>query len=198
MLVAGALLLALTYLLVQAAAPDAERHERTFDALRVLTFNEAALQRDVLKARAGLLRNYDPLVAAVENLRRAADTLRSDAQVPGSGMATKSRTESRAWPTAVADQEALVEAFKSRNALLQNSLSFLSHTDPAVRCGGQRPAERAVDRGGHAGKCDAPVHRAIPQAGTASDVTASLDRLAQWPIEERKSRRTCARRPTDA
>jgi DAHL domain len=53
------------------------RHDRTFDGLRALMLDEAALQRDVLRARAGLLRNYDPLVRSVESLHRAVDTLRS-------------------------------------------------------------------------------------------------------------------------
>jgi signal transduction histidine kinase/ActR/RegA family two-component response regulator len=182
-LVAGALLLALTYLLVQAAAPDAERHERTFDALRVLTFNEASLQRDVLKVRAGLLRNYDPLVAAVENLRRAADTLRSDAQVPGSGMATEIAHGVEGVATAVADQEALVEAFKSRNALLHNSLSFLSHTARQFDAAG---SGRQSALSTEVGTLASAMLRFTgdPQAGTANDVTASLNRLAQWPIEE--------------
>jgi len=82
-LVVAGLLLALTYLLMPQAAPHAARHERIFDALRVLFLNDAALQRDVLKARAGLLGNYDPLVQSIENMRRALDTLRSDAQVAG-------------------------------------------------------------------------------------------------------------------
>ena len=65
--VAG-LLIALTYLLVQGTAPDAERHERTLDALRTVILYNAALQRDVLRARAGLLRSYDPLVASIDSL----------------------------------------------------------------------------------------------------------------------------------
>ncbi len=57
-----ALLLALTYLVVQGATPDAAQHERTLDALRALDLNNAALQRDVLRSRTGLLRTYDLLV----------------------------------------------------------------------------------------------------------------------------------------
>ncbi|TJV32909.1 MAG: hypothetical protein E5Y16_20520, partial [Mesorhizobium sp.] len=56
--VVACLLIVLTFLLMQGAAPDAARHERTLDALRTVILYNAALQRDVLRARAGLLRSY--------------------------------------------------------------------------------------------------------------------------------------------
>jgi len=43
--------------------------------------NDAALQRDVLRARAGLLRSYDPLVEAMGDLRRATSDLRAAAGI---------------------------------------------------------------------------------------------------------------------
>jgi DAHL domain len=129
-LVMAGLLLALTYLLVPFATPDVARHERTSDALRALTLHEAALQRDVLKARAGLLRNYDPLVHTVENLRHAVDTLRSDRAEIGRHVERVAAE--------VADQEALVEAFKSHNALLQNSLMFFGHVIQQFNTAGDR------------------------------------------------------------
>jgi signal transduction histidine kinase/FixJ family two-component response regulator len=183
MLIAGGLLLALTYLLVQGATPDAARHERMFEALRELTLNEAALQRDVLKARAGLLRNYDPLVASVENLRRAVETLRSDSQIAGSGMATEIALGVQGVATAVADQEALVEAFKSRNALLHNSLTFLSHTARQFDgAGGGRQSALSTEVGALA---NAMLRfTSDPQVESSDDVMASLNRLAQLPIEE--------------
>src|SRR6266702_6018152 len=85
-LAAAALLLLLTYLLIESAAPDAARHERILDTLRAATLNDAALQRDVLQARAGLLRNYDPLVRSVETLRDAAADLRMAGQIARGGM----------------------------------------------------------------------------------------------------------------
>src|SRR5258707_15138819 len=84
-LIAAALLLLLTYLLIESAAPDAARHERILDTLRAATLNDAALQRDVLQARAGLLRNYDPLVRSVETLRDAAAELRMAGQTARGG-----------------------------------------------------------------------------------------------------------------
>ena len=87
LLVLAGLLLVLTYLLVPLATPDVGRHERMSNALQALILHEAALQRDVLKARAGLLGNYDPLVHSLENLRHAFDTL--DDHVADSNARTK-------------------------------------------------------------------------------------------------------------
>src|SRR5215475_11533508 len=76
------LLVVLTYLLLRGLTPDPELQERRLRALDALTFNEAALQRDVLKASHGLLLNYDPLVATVARLREVVADLRA-AGAPG-------------------------------------------------------------------------------------------------------------------
>src|SRR5918992_160429 len=76
-LVVLGLLLVLTYLLFRGATPDAELHERRLRAIDALTFNEAALHRDVLKASHGLLLDYDPLVATVARLRGVATEIRN-------------------------------------------------------------------------------------------------------------------------
>jgi signal transduction histidine kinase/ActR/RegA family two-component response regulator len=174
-LVMAGLLLALTYLLVPFATPDVARHERTSDALRALTLHEAALQRDVLKARAGLLRNYDPLVHTVENLRHAVDTLRSDRAEIGRHVERVAAE--------VADQEALVEAFKSHNALLQNSLMFFGHVIQQFNTAGDRRQD-AVSAEVRTLASAMLRFASDPRVDRAGDVTASLDRLDQWPADD--------------
>jgi signal transduction histidine kinase/ActR/RegA family two-component response regulator len=175
-LVMAGLLLALTYLLLPLARPDVSRHEFTFDALRGLLLNDAALQRDVLKARAGLLRSYDPLVQSVENMRRAVGILRADGKVAGGNMRHEVARHAERIAIAVADQEALVEAFKSRNALLQNSLIFFGHVTRQFDAGGQGDALSA-----EVGTLANAMLRFIndPQEEAADDARASLGRLAQ-------------------
>ena len=118
-LVVLGLLLVLTYLLLRGAAPDAALHERRLRAIDALTLNQAALHRDVLRASHGLLLNYDPLVAAVTELREVAEELR------GAGAASGPLMDSIA--AELDEQEALVEDFKSAHALLQNSLTYFGH-----------------------------------------------------------------------
>jgi signal transduction histidine kinase len=118
-LVVLGLLLVLTYLLLRGAAPDAALHERRLRAIDALILNQAALHRDVLRASHGLLLNYDPLVAAVSQLREVAEELR------GPGAASGPLMDSIV--AELDEQEMLVEDFKSAHALLQNSLTYFGH-----------------------------------------------------------------------
>jgi signal transduction histidine kinase len=112
------LLLALSWLAFRAVDPEAERFDRALRALDRFTMMEISLHRDVLGARAGLLRNYDPLVREVNALREALGRLRANA----SGDAEEAAAIDR-FAAAAARQEELTEQFKSDNALLQNSLA---------------------------------------------------------------------------
>ena len=122
-----ALVFALTFVTGQSAGPATERHERTLEALRTLTLSDSALQRDVLRARAGLLTSYDPIVEAVADLRGAALALRGAAS-DATG-ATRAELERRVADVAagVDRQESNVETFKSQYAVLRNSLAYFSH-----------------------------------------------------------------------
>jgi signal transduction histidine kinase len=184
-LTAAALLLLLTYLLIQSAGPDGVRHERVLDALRAATLNEAALQRDVLQARAGLLRNYDPVVRSVENLRRAAADLRMAGQTARGGIRSEIESHVASVAAAVDEQEALVEEFKSRNAVLQNSLIFFMHVSGQFR-GGQGAGAEAEAITGEMGTLTNAMLRltADPRGEAPVEVAASLARLAQLPVHE--------------
>src|SRR4051794_26380474 len=112
-LVAVGLLLVFTYLLLQSAAPDSEIHRRTLEARYAIVLNEAALQRDVLKARGGLLQNYDLLVQATTGLRASTEDLRSVAAIAGGAARREIEHHHAELAAAVEAQEKLVEAFKS-------------------------------------------------------------------------------------
>jgi signal transduction histidine kinase len=177
-LVVAAPLLVLTYLLVQSTVPDAERHERTLDAFRALLLTNAALQRDVLRARAGMLRSYDPLVRSVAELRRLSVDLATGegAVAQGEGrLGIARRVEALA--TSIADLEALAEQFKSRNALLQNSASFFDHQlEEAIAGAGPHPSGLAADITA-LGSTMLRFTR-DPGADIAAELTAALDALA--------------------
>lgn len=175
------LMLALTYFLLQAATPDAGLHERTLGALRSLALSDAALQRDVLRARTGLLRNYDPLVRSLESLREAAAALRSTGHIAdGPALADiERRVEDIA--AAVRSQEVLVEDLKSRNALLQNSLGYFSHTIGHIRGGSDVQRSRvAAETGQLANLMLAFVQD--PGSDAARRVAQAIDRLQQMDV----------------
>jgi signal transduction histidine kinase len=92
------------------------------NALRALddfSVAQSALHRDVLSARTGMLRNYDPLVRELTELRGAVNRLRDASVGDPEITATTGRLASLAD-----QQEQWTEQFKSRNALLQNSLAY--------------------------------------------------------------------------
>src|SRR6266481_3053254 len=80
---------------------------------------KSALHRDMLSARIGMLRNYDPLVRETTALHAAVDRLREAAADDPELAAASDRLASLAD-----QQEQWTEQFKSRNALLQNSLAY--------------------------------------------------------------------------
>jgi signal transduction histidine kinase len=79
------------------------------------------LHRDVLSERAGLLHNYDPLVRETDQMSASLDRL---AEMMADDSATKTAIDR--LTTSINRQEALVEQFKTSNALLQNSLAYFA------------------------------------------------------------------------
>jgi signal transduction histidine kinase len=113
------LLLLLTWLLLRGMNSGTSVLDDGLRALDDFAIAESALHRDVLSARVGMLRNYDPLVREVETLHASIDRLREAA--PDDRELTASI---RSLDQLVASQERLTEQFKTNNALLQNSLAY--------------------------------------------------------------------------
>src|ERR1700748_2845939 len=93
-------LVLLTGLSNRASNTDAERFDHALGALDRFALVQSALQRDVLSARAGMLRNYDPLVREVNvldeligRLRDAALTDAGEAKAVGELAASVGRQE---------------------------------------------------------------------------------------------------------
>jgi signal transduction histidine kinase/CheY-like chemotaxis protein len=111
--------LLLTWLSLRAINPRAEIFDRALAEIDHFAMLENALYRDVFSARAGSLRNYDPLVRELNDLRDSIDRLRGAAAIDAQTTAAVGQ-----MATSIDQQEVLVEEFKSKNALLHNSLAF--------------------------------------------------------------------------
>jgi hypothetical protein len=108
-----------TWLSLRGMNPEAEGFDRALSTLNGFVVAESALQRDVLAARSGLLRNYDSIVRETNELADALDQLRELTRAdPPIGSAIGTLGDS------LNQQERLTEQFKTDNALLQNSLSY--------------------------------------------------------------------------
>ncbi|WEX89655.1 two-component system VirA-like sensor kinase [Sinorhizobium garamanticum] len=180
-LVVAGLFIALTYFLFQGLTPEAPHRQRA-DALQAVILHDAALQRDVLWARAGLLRSYDPLVRSMENLLAATAALPAIAEVARGEAKAEIDRRLLEVTAAVRDQEALVETFKSQNAVLQNSLAYFNHLSGLLAAASDG---RRTELNTEIGALTAGMLRFAnaPQSGAAAEVEHSLDRFAVLPVD---------------
>jgi signal transduction histidine kinase len=112
---AALLLLLISVLSLLGMNPEASRYDRTLAAISRFATAEGALRRDILSARAGLLRDYDPLNQTTAALHRSVADLRL-AKVDNAVLGPLGEL--------IREQDGLTEKFKSDNALLQNSLAY--------------------------------------------------------------------------
>jgi signal transduction histidine kinase len=109
----------LTWLLVRSLGPDEALYTDLQRSSSRVALGEAALRRDVLMARAGLLHDYDPLVDDIVMLRHSAMKL------GGNRIVQRLDPALAAHLSVIVDtQEQAVESFKTDNALLQNSMAY--------------------------------------------------------------------------
>jgi signal transduction histidine kinase len=117
--IVSVLVLLLTWLSLRAINPDAELFDHALAELDRFAMIENALYRDVFTARAGILRNYDPLVREIHDLHDSLDRLRETSAIDRETARSVDQLAA-----SIGRQEELVEQFKSNNALLHNSLSY--------------------------------------------------------------------------
>jgi len=120
-LVVGALVLAslLTWLGLSGASAGTSVADEALRALDEYAMAESMLHRDLLSARAGLLRNYDAFTRETARLGSAVAQLRAVSIQDPQFAAGIERLAQR-----VEQQEQWAEQFKTSNALLQNSLAY--------------------------------------------------------------------------
>jgi signal transduction histidine kinase/CheY-like chemotaxis protein len=129
----------LTWLSLRAINPEAEVFDVAIAELEHFAMIENALYRDVFSARAGMLRNYDPLVREIDALRGSRDRLRQVASLD-----RETREAADRLAASVDRQEILVEKFKSDNALMHNSLAFFGRFSVASKAPDLQPAISAA------------------------------------------------------
>ncbi|ACD58227.1 VirA-like protein [Xanthomonas oryzae pv. oryzae PXO99A] len=137
MLLAGLIFFSLC---MAALDRDTQRYGHALDALDALDMADTNLDNDVLKARIGLLRDYDSLVTGdahardtLQHLRRLADHDPALCQAIA------------ALDADYTEKSLQRELFKSQNSLLSNSLAyFWSESSAQIRQGDDPAAARAA------------------------------------------------------
>ena len=170
--VVAGLLLLLTYLLSQSRSPDPAGRARLHEKLQTLALHDAELTRDVLLARAGLLPNYDSLTRTGSRLRETLETLPRD----GAARSGEIGERTAALAGAIQEKLALVEYFKSDNALLRNSSTYFAYAGQRLGehrgAGGPAPSEVAA-------LSQAMLHfMQSPEATTGREAGRALERLS--------------------
>jgi diguanylate cyclase (GGDEF)-like protein/PAS domain S-box-containing protein len=113
---------ALVFLASRTPGNDTETYLENVALLRQIKQLDARWELDVLKARMGVSTDYDSLVDPLAQLNQ----LQGQLQVGGSGHMSAALAGSAAGLRQAVDRKTrLIEAFKSRNAVLRNSLAFL-------------------------------------------------------------------------
>src|SRR5262249_15574864 len=120
---------------------DTTRFDRELKALDDFARFERGMSREVLTARTGLSRNYDALVRMTEAYEKALDRLRevaAEGPAEGSAVAVLAAHARR--------QQDLVEKFKSRNAMLQNSFAYFGMFNAALAESNNAPVAGAANQ----------------------------------------------------
>ncbi|MEL1265716.1 two-component system VirA-like sensor kinase [Pseudoxanthomonas putridarboris] len=119
------LFITLVVLAAQAHVLEKEtgRHGDAQAVLDELELADSGLGRDILKARAGLLKNYDVLNRESDRIRHALERL----HVHAAGDSEMTERLGRLRKVAQRNEDQ-VEIFKSQNSLLANSLTYFWHT----------------------------------------------------------------------
>lgn len=118
------LLAAVTYLFIQGASPDPRQHLRTLQGISALQRINAELGRDLLLARTGMLLHYDGVNREIAGLHRHLEELRAASMASPDMFPPEITRRIDAIADNISYKEALVEQFKSSNALLRNSWAY--------------------------------------------------------------------------
>lgn len=129
----GALTL-LGFLFVNSRADQGPGRGRLVDDLRRMKEQDALLTQEGLELRFSLLTNYDPIVATSQDLDATAGRLPGEAHAlyPAGGASTLT-PQLQAYLEALSEKQQVVEDFKSKNALLKNSVAYLPILEDGIR-----------------------------------------------------------------
>jgi signal transduction histidine kinase len=138
---AGALFLLSLLAWLSSLNPNLGRFDRELQALDDFAKAERGLVREVLTARVGLSRNYDALVRMTDAYDQALKRLRGL-----SDEGPRERAAIEALAARARTQEDLVERFKSKNALLQNSFAYFGVFSTLLAGSDNAPVAAAATR----------------------------------------------------
>jgi len=118
------LILLMTFLFIKTNVIESETHNRFGNHLRQLKELDATLDKDVLKSRYGLLNTYDLLITENDELNNLQLDLKKAPFFLGQDEQERIDQVLNEFGDLQNQKELLIEHFKSRNAILNNSLRY--------------------------------------------------------------------------
>jgi two-component system NtrC family sensor kinase len=162
------------YLYRNTQAVDPKRHGRVLDSIRAARQIDADWNVDMLKSLAEIHRNYDLLALSVTRMTTIQEQLGADARAGGGPRVEKAQS---AMDDVVTQKIALIEQFKSIDALLKNSLRYLptahDQLQPALR-----RADAALESDLSALVAGVLKYQVLPDEGTAEALRGALPALS--------------------
>src|SRR5580693_5046337 len=120
---AGAALL-LTFLFIQQRPVEPQQHHRFMHGLNQLKQLDTEINRDLLNSRFDLLASYDPFVKKLDEMREVETDLQRIPPFVRGGKRKQIQQLLKQESELRSEKVGLVETFKSRNAILKNSLRY--------------------------------------------------------------------------
>jgi signal transduction histidine kinase len=161
----------LTWLLFMGLSAPAPAFDASVHALDDYAERQSEMRGEVLSARIGMLRTYDPLVADLDEMRHHVMQLQQRSE----GGPEKPLIDALARSFLV--QEALGEQFKTRNALAQNSIVYVSLFSAKLAEKPGRPRLRAAAHSAWGAMMRLTLDTSRPAVEDARRRLAALGRL---------------------
>jgi len=120
----GALFI-MSFLYIKTQSVDIDKHNRIIDHISQFKQIDAILNRHILEIRLGLLPNYDPTVSSISHLQRLQAELAEMMQHLHDKTPTAITRHAESAQLALIQKQKALEAFKSSNAIIKNSLYYL-------------------------------------------------------------------------
>ncbi len=118
-------LLIMSFLYIKTQSVDIDKHNHIIDRISQFKQVDAILNRHILEIRLGLLPYYDPTVNNIFQLQQLQTELTGMMQQLHDETSTSITRHAKSVQQALRQKQKALEAFKSSNAVINNSLHYL-------------------------------------------------------------------------
>jgi PAS domain S-box-containing protein len=122
------LMAVLTFLFLQSRDLDRTNRLEILEQVQQFKLHDAELSRDVVMAKSGLSSNYDSLMSDRQHLQFDIENLNTLSRNASSGASAAIESHLTQLQNSLHEKLAHVEHFKSNNALIRNSLMYLTYS----------------------------------------------------------------------